>query len=298
MKSSLSIVIPTYNGKRLLKKYLPSVTKYSNNAQIIIVDDASDDRTKAWLEKNYPEIKLVVFEENQGFAAAVNEGFATATTDHVLLLNNDVELKEDTIKKLSRHFKTKKKLFGVGAKELLPKGKERGRSIGAFHRGLLVHSGHVLETGNSLWVFGASGMFSKKIWDKLSGMDELYFPAYWEDIDIGYRAWKAGFTCLFDEEAALFHQAEATMNKELGWMKQVYAFKNQILFFWKNITDISLITQHVLWMPYHLVVTSLRSKGAFFLGFLFALLQLGSVFKQEKTYTDSRTDSEIIKLVN
>lgn len=295
MKLSITIVIPTYNGLDLLKKYLPQVIQHAHGYKIIIVDDASTDNTSTWLRDNHPKIEVVTLEENSGFAAAVNKGFTVAETDYVLLLNNDVALHPDTIKNLSKNFASNSKLFAVGALEQLPKSKQRGKSIGHFKRGLLIHGpAEELNSGSTLWVFAASGLFSKKIWQKLSGLDELYFPAYWEDIDLGYRAWKAGYECLFDASATLTHQAEATMNRELGWKKQVYAFKNQLLFFWKNVTSPQLILLHFLWMPYHLTVTTIKTKGAFLLGFLSALGQLSSVADQPKNYQDKRTDTEVI----
>lgn len=298
MKLSISIVIPTYNGLELLKKFLPSIKRHANGYPIIVVDDASDDTTVKWLEKNHPEITLVVHTENQGFAAAVNTGFQQATTDLVLLLNNDVAINQQTISRLAHNFRKEKKLFAVGAKEVLPNRTERGKSIGCFSRGLLVHSAAPnLERGKTLWVFAASGMFSRKKWVELAGLDTLYYPAYWEDIDISYRAWKAGYTCLFDPRATVEHQAEATMNKELGGMKQIYSFKNQLLFFWKNVTDLQLIIQHIIWIPYHLVVTSIKTRGTFLLGFMYALLQLAGVFRQHKKYQDVLTDRQVIETV-
>lgn len=282
MKSDLNIaiVIPNYNGLALLKKYLSSVVKHSQGSLITIVDDCSTDQSTKFIKSQFPQINVVTTPKNVGFSGAVNLGFESVQADLVLLLNNDVELKADTISKLLPYFRDKK-VFAVGAKEVLPRG-ERGRSKGTFDRGLLVHEAASLNTGNTLWVFAASGMFVKKIWDELGGLDELYNPAYWEDIDIGYRAWKQGYRCLFARDAEVFHEAEATMNLVLGGNKQVIAFRNQLLFFWKNIDDKTLIRSHLNWLPYHLTVTNWKTRGAFAKGFLQALSKRRKIKKSHK----------------
>lgn len=297
MKLSTSIVIPTYNGLPLLKKYLPSIVAHAHGSQIIVVDDASTDHTVKWLADTYPQIEVVKNRTNLGFALAVNAGFAAAQTDLVLLLNNDVEINAETLPKLRDNFKDNPKLFAVGAKEILPDGGKRGRSTGEYRRGLLIHSAvKELTLGPTLWVFGASGMFRRNLWHKLEGLDKLYFPAYWEDIDVSYRAWKAGYQCLFDPKATLLHQGESTMNRELGWKKQVFGFKNQLLFFWKNVSDWPLLGKHLFWMPYHLVVTSWRTRGAFTYGLYLALLQLFQITDQISAVKYKRTDQQVIAL--
>lgn len=297
MKLSLSIVIPTYNGLSLLKKHLPSVVKHSGNHPIVIVDDASTDNTVTWLKRTYPQIKILPNKQNLGFGASVNRGFRHAKTNLVFLLNNDVSINHSTIKHASKHF-SDPKLFAVGCLEKLPSGKKRGRSTGSFSRGLLIHSKtSQLTKGPTLWVFAASGMFNKKIWHKLGGLDPLFRPAYWEDIDLSYRAWKSGYSCLFEPAATLHHQAEATMNRELGIKKTAYAFKNQLLFFWKNVTSPPLLIAHLLWTPYHLIFTTIRTKGAFAWGFAMALTQLDELTSQPQPKTHL-TDLEIIHSIN
>ena len=298
MYSSITIVIPNFNGIHLLKRHLPSVVAHSVGAQIIVVDDASTDTSLSWLSKKYPNVKIIQNQKNLGFAATVNRGFKAATGNLVLLLNNDVSINQHTIEKLKLHF-SNKQVFAVGALEKLPRGKRRGKSQGRFARGLLIHSkANKLNSGPTLWTFAASGMFNKSIWLGLGGLDTLYKPAYYEDIDIGYRAWKAGFVCLFEPGATVEHDAEATMNKTFGAKKTMYVFKNQLLFFWKNVTDLDLILLHLLWTPYHLIITTIKTRGAFLAGFILALLQLDQVSAQESKFPNRFADKEVIKMIS
>lgn len=298
MKPDLSIVIPTYNGQKLLEEFLPSVITYCHGAEIIVVDDASNDETASFMKTHYPGIKLIVNRFNRGFSYSVNRGFKKAKTKYVLLLNNDVELQANTIPHLLDTIKQDENIFGVGAKEILPDSSNRGCGLAQFSRGLLVHRGDKSsKCRTTLWVFGASGLFRRDLWLELSGLDELYRPAYWEDIDLGYRAWKKGYRCLYQPEASVLHQCETTMNEVLKGRKARIVYRNQLLFFWKNITSTRLWLEHFTWLPYHLLVTSWRSRGDFLFGFFMALGRSHEI-KRGKTIPCSITDQQIISRIN
>ena len=110
----VSIVIPTWKGRHLLEAYLPSVLSATEayrgrngaQAEILVVEDGSGDDTPDWLRSCYAG-KVLVMEHkgNQGFAAACQTGFLAARYPVVLLLNNDVRLKEDCIEPLTEHFR-------------------------------------------------------------------------------------------------------------------------------------------------------------------------------------------------
>ncbi len=294
----ISIVIPNYNGIKILQKHLRSVVDHAQGNQIIIVDDASTDQSVAWVQKKFPQVKVIVNSKNSGFSSSVNAGFHSAEHSLVFLLNNDVSINKNTIPRLLSHFENRK-VFAVGCLEKLKAGKRRGRSIGSFQRGLLIHSqSKKLTFGPTLWVFGASGMFRKSTWDKLNGMDTLFHPAYYEDIDLGYRAWKAGYTCYFEPSATVEHEAEVSFKKALGRKKNSIVFKNQILFFWKNVREPKLWLQHILWLPYHLLITSYRTKGAFILGFFKAIFQIPQLLSSTNNSPSTLTDTQVIKQVN
>ncbi len=278
----------------MLKKHLRSVVDHCHHAQIVIVDDASTDGSVAWIKQKYPQITLIVNRQNLGFARSVNRGVKALNTDLFLLLNSDVSINQFTIPRLTPAFKNPK-VFAVGALEQLPKSRRRGKSTGFFKRGLLIHApANSLKSGPTLWVFGASGMFRRRYWQNLGGFDPLFRPAYWEDIDLGYRAWKAGYLCLFEPKATVEHDGEATMTQALGYQKTAIAFKNQLLFFWKNVTSLKLIFSHFLWTPYHLIVTSLRTKGAFAWGFALALMQIFEVNSHQEKIKPIRSDISVI----
>lgn len=278
----LSVVIPTYNGKKLLQANLPAIisacTHWGSNWEIIIVDDAGTDDTPTWLKKKYPKIKLVKNKQNLRFARSVNRGVARASGDILVLFNNDVRPEKNFLQPLLSHFEDQK-VFAVGCLEKnIEAGKEvlGGRGVGRFSRGFFVHWRAKDQTkSDTLWVSGGSGAFSKKIWNKLGGFDPLYRPAYEEDRDLCYLALKAGYKLAFESNSKVSHFHETTNIKTFGKQQiRVMGFKNQILFVWKNISSPKLMLEHLLWLPYHLIFTTLRSRGLFLLGFLGAVSQI------------------------
>jgi GT2 family glycosyltransferase len=81
-------------------------------------------------------------------------------------------------------------------------------------------------------------------------MDTMYSPFYWEDIDLAYRAQTAGWKILWEPTAKVIHQHEATIGKFFGnKQKNWVAERNQILFFWKNISSPRFWLLHFLWLP-------------------------------------------------
>lgn len=292
---NISIVIPNYNGEKLLKENLPKVVEAikdykGGTIEIIISDDASSDGSVAFLQEFLPTIKekqitgkLVLSKRrtNGGFSKNVNRGVKIATGDVLLLLNSDVIPHKGFLKPLLKHF-NEPKVFAVGCMdESIENGKVilRGRGIGKWERGFLLHSAGSLDGQNTLWVSGGSGAFRKSMWDKLGGLNEIFNPFYWEDIDLSYRAQKAGFLTLFEKESTVIHEHSKgtiqTSFKSDNIQKIVY--RNQFLFVWLNITDGSLFFNHLLWLPVHLINALRSGDTAFLAGFFAACMKLPNV---------------------
>ena len=264
----LSIIIPTFNGKGLLAQNLPPVLTSALGAEVIVVDDASTDTTAEFVATYFSQVKLIRLPRNLGFARAVNAGVAAAHGDIVILFNNDVSPHPDCLTGLDRRFSADAQLFSVGFLETDPRtGHKRGKSRGFWSRGLVHHAPTAdLKVGPTFWTFAAAAAYRKSLWHKLGGLDPLFRPAYWEDIDLSYRARKQGWSVLFDPARQVTHPAESTMKPVLGTKITRLSYKNQLLFVWKNITSARLLITHLLWLPYHIVFNPS--------GFLSALLQL------------------------
>lgn len=289
-QQSVSVVIPTYNGRQLLEKNLPAVVACLRSGdEIIIVDDASSDDTIEWLRQfetkglkknSEKKIKLTVYRNstNLRFAKSCNRGVELAKYQLIFLLNNDVSPHLNVLKYLVPYF-DHDLVFAVGCLEMelaqnVKKNGNRqtkplkgGKNKLWFKRGLFVHSrADDFSSGQTGWVSGGSGLFSKRKWLKLRGFDPDYFPAYWEDIDLSYRARKKGWQILFEEKAIVDHNHSSTNQDVFGQGQiEIDSFKNSFHFLWKNGSVLHKLL-FLSWLPYHLWFTNSKTKGRFLTG--------------------------------
>jgi O-antigen biosynthesis protein len=308
---NISIVIPNYNGEAILKKNLPKVFEEANSyklgkAEIIVVDDGSTDGSLLSLNKfkaDYKLFKLIINENNLGFSSTVNRGVKAASGEIVVLLNTDVYPEKGFLDFLINDFQ-KKDVFAVACLDKsIENGKIelRGRGVGSWKRGFLVHQRGDVSKRDTLWASGGSSAFRKSIWDQLRGLNELYNPFYWEDIDLSYRALKSGYKVLFEPRSVVFHEHEkgAIKTKFKSSQIKTTAYRNQFIFVWENATDIFLRITHVVWLPYHFTKALLRGDLPFFVGFIKAFLLLPKIIIDGFTYQKSfvRKDKEVVEAI-
>ncbi len=307
----ISAVIPNYNGESLLKKNLPRIydrlrSFKTLDSEIVVVDDASFDGSLSLLEsltKEYRNLKVIANDKNLGFSPTVNKGVRAAEGEIVILLNTDVYPEAGFLDSLLPHFEDEK-VFAVGCLDKSIEGDKtilRGRGLGEWRRGFLVHRrGEVNET-STLWVSGGSGAFRKSIWEKLGGFNELFAPFYWEDIDLAYRALKSGYKIIFEPRSVVVHEHErgAIKTKYSASDIKTIAYKNQFIFVWGN-ADLSLILSHILWLPYHLLKGLLSFDWPFLKGFLNALLLIPKIirFRAKTGKMFIKKDREVIREIS
>lgn len=296
----ISVIIPNFNGRGLLEKNLPSVLEAVGKSQMIIVDDGSTDGSVEFIKKHYPQITLIEKVTNSGFATSVNLGVKAATGEIIFLLNTDVVPEKNCLPSLVKHFEDSL-VFAVGCMdESVEDGKivKRGRGIGKFVNGFLIHGRGETDKPNTLWASGGSSAFSKSIWEKLGGMDELYNPFYWEDIDLSYRALRSGYKIIFEPKAKVVHRhAEGSIAQNYSAQKiKKLSYRNQIIFVWKNITSKAYLMQHLFWLPLSLIISLVKGDLDFIAGFMAALIQLPGVIRQSQQALKSfvRTDEEVL----
>ena len=305
----IDVVIPNYNGNVLLRENLPKVIASCEqyNSSIIIVDDGSDKEefdnvAKIINELHSKNILLVRNEKNLGFSSTVNKGVAQSNADFVVLLNTDVIPENNFLEAALKDLEMDKNLFGVGFMDKSIEDDKtvlRGRGLGAFKRGFVVHNRGEVNKEDTFWISGGSSIVRRDIFKKLSGFDTIYDPFYWKDIDLSYRARKSGFTIRFEPKSAVVHKhSEGAIRKNFTDFKvKKIAYRNQLIFVWKNITDFSLLISHILWLPFHVITAALRFDRAFIVGFLLAVIKVPDIIikrsEQRKLYKVS--DSDLLK---
>lgn len=289
----VSAVIPNYNGKALLKKFVPHVLATLHTGdELIIVDDNSTDESIQFLVREYklqlkkqvaastevseeyfPQpgqfeykmysntitvnkqkiiLKLISLPKNMRFAAAANTGVLFADNDFIFLLNSDVKPMKNVRDLLLQHFDDPE-VFGVGCLEYEKdkSGEKSGKNKLWFARGMFQHSkADDMISGPTAWVGGGSGMFDKQKWVYLNGFDQLFYPAYWEDVDLSFRARQNGWKVLFDENAVVFHVHESTNKDIFGDQKIMNMSWNNAVKFVKKNANIWQLILFYIFQPY------------------------------------------------
>ena len=242
----ISVLVTNWNGLSLLQKNLETIIQKSPEAEeIILADDYSSDDSLLFakkLQKKYPKLKIVSRSKNFGFGSNSNNAVQKSTGDLVVLLNNDIVPHSKYITNSLKHF-SDPKVFGVGFAEFNNENWARY----FWKDGYLQHEPGITKlnkTHISGWVSGGSSIIRKNLFEKLGGFDQIYEPFYSEDLDLGYRAWKSGYTILWEPKSVVEHKHETTMSKFsvifLNYVKE----RNRLLNTWRNITDTRLLSQN------------------------------------------------------
>jgi O-antigen biosynthesis protein len=254
--ASASVVIPNWNGKDLLEKYLPSVVealRANPENEIIVVDNGSTDGSAEFVTKTYPEIKLVALVHNAGFGGGSNEGFQKAKNDIVVLLNSDMRVAPDFLAPLLEGFRDPD-VFAVSCQIFFsdpnkPR-EESGLTQGWWEDGSLRVRHQIDPAVTDLYpcFYGGGGScaFDRRKFAELGGFDPLLRPFYLEDTDLGFLAWKRGWKVLYQPRSVVFHEHRGTIGKRFRDDQiQAVLKKNYLLFAWKNIHEWRRLVPHL-----------------------------------------------------
>ena len=292
----VSILVPSFNGKRLLGKNFPSVItaakNYKGAYEIIIIDDGSTDGTKDFIKSSFFEVKTIYLENTSGYASVCNYGASHCNGEILIFLNNDVNVDADFIEPLVRHFKNEA-VFAVGARSTVSKKGYINETVshGFFKNGVLVFE-YPGRNANPdffdrprpiLHVCGVAFACRKDRFLKLGGFDTIFKPFYWEDVDLSYRAWKRGWYSIYEPKSIVYHEHSTTISNFYSedYIKYI-SRRNRILFYWKNITDPKLILKHILWLPWWMGRNILREDIGWIKSLKAALSLLGDIKMQRR----------------
>ena len=222
----ISVVIPSRNGRDLLARLLPEVMRQvsETGGEVIVVDNGSDDGTDGFLRECHPDVVLEENREPLSFAAAANRGIRIAAYSHVCLLNNDMVLEGGFLPALRTAFDRVPDLFCATAQIFFPEGarrEETGKAVMPFvtdrkPTDFPLRCDLPVESEDLSYVLYGSGgcsLYDSAKLAALVGFDEIYEPAYVEDLDLGFRAWQRGWPSVFVAGACVVHQHRATTSR-------------------------------------------------------------------------------------
>ena len=254
---SASVVIPNWNGKDLLEKYLPSVivamAGHPGN-EVIVVDNGSSDGSVDFVRARFPSVKLIALKENLGFGGGSNRGFREAGNDIVILLNSDMRVAPDFLAPLLKGF-AEADVFAVSCQIFFSDPskirEETGLTQAHWRRGVLGLRHRIDEEVKDLFpcFYGGGGScaFDRRKFLSLGAFDELLRPFYLEDTDMGYQAWKRGWRVLYQPQSKVWHEHRGTIGKKFSqsYIDSIVR-KNFVLFAWKNIHSPSMLLEHFI----------------------------------------------------
>lgn len=238
-----TIIVPNFNGKNFLEECFASLYGQTfKNFSVFLVDNNSTDGSVEFVKENYPEIRIAELKKNKGFAGGVNEGLRKVKTEYVVVLNNDTIQEPNWLEELVRAAGNNSE-FGIFASKVMQmENKRKIDSTGEFYTwwGMPYPRGRgEVDNGqydNMTEIFGATGngtLYRKEVFEKIGYFDEEFF-AYYEDVDLSFRAQLAGFKCMFVPNAIIYHKIGATSGK-MSNVALYHPFKNDIYIYLKNV---------------------------------------------------------------
>lgn len=270
----LAIVILNWNGADMMRQYLPSVLENSVG-DVIVADNASTDGSVEMLLKEFPQVPVLVLEQNFGFAEGYNRALAQLDDyEYFLLLNSDVEIRQKNwdvplVKYLDEHpecaacqpkllkllpLPSSSQLGGSGIPANENKDTQRvvwfeyaGAAGGFLDKyGYPFCRGRVFDTIEPdkgqyddivplLWGTGAALMVRASDWRESGGLDSRFF-AHMEEIDLCWRLRTMGKSIVCISESKAYHLGGATLNQG-NPRKTFLNFRNNLLMLYKNLPD-------------------------------------------------------------
>ena len=244
----IAIVILNWNGKSLLKKFLPSVIKNSGDAKIFVADNGSTDNSVDFVSTHFPTVNLIKNKENEGYAKGYNKALEEIHQPVVCLLNSDVEVTDNWLHPIITTYNSNINIAIVQPKILNYKQQFHFEYAGAagglidkygypYCRGRLFDSieedkGQYNDLTEILWASGACFFIKNNVFKSLNGFDESYF-AHMEEIDLCWRAFNFGHQIYYNGKSKVYHLGGATLSYQ-NPKKTYLNFRNSLFTLVKN----------------------------------------------------------------
>ena len=252
---TITIAIINWNGIDWLKKTLPNIIEHSKEANIVLIDNNSSDKSISYTKKNFKKIKIINHKNNYGFAKGYNKAIRDIKSKYILLLNNDVLVTKNWIKPLIKFLESNKKFSVVQPKIKDLNNKKYFEYSGAaggfidffgipFCRGRIGNklekdTGQYNDSSEIFWGSGSCLLIKLETFKKMGGFDENFFM-HQEEIDLCWRIQGFGKKIGYCSESTVYHYGGGTLTKN-NYKKTFYNHRNNLLMLFKNLKISELI---------------------------------------------------------
>lgn len=263
----VAVVILNWNGVEMMRRFMPSVLKYSkDHADVYVADNCSSDDSLKMLEKEFPSVKIITLEKNWGFAEGYNKVLAQIDAEYYILLNSDVEVTEHWLEPMIEFMDAHKDVAACQPKLLSYFHRDQFEYAGAaggfmdkygypFCRGRLFNDvehddGQYNDRKELFWATGACLMIRSADYNNVGGLDGRFF-AHCEEIDMCWRLRLLGRKIYCVPESVVYHWGGGTLPKTNS-RKTFLNFRNNLTMLYKNLPekDLKKVMRHRFFMDY------------------------------------------------
>ena len=249
----VAVIILNWNGEKLLREFLPSViaTTDSTIADVIVADNGSTDSSVELLRNEFPQVKVLEFSENYGFAEGYNRAIKETNYPYTILLNSDVATTDGWVNPLYEQMEANPNIGACQPKIRAYTNKSHFEYAGAaggfidcngypYCRGRIFDSveedkGQYDDIIPIFWATGAALMVRSELYLKVGGLDKDFF-AHMEEIDLCWRLRTMGRAIVCIAESTAYHLGGATLNQG-NPRKTFLNFRNNLLMLYKNLPE-------------------------------------------------------------
>ena len=246
-----AVVILNYNTKEYLRRFLPGLIASTEglDAQVIVADNASKDGSVEMMKAEFPNVPLMVFEENFGFTGGYNKALNGLDAEFYVLINSDIEVPKNWLKPLLDWLDSHPDCGACGPKLISYNDRSSFEYAGAaggyvdrygypFCRGRILQklekdNGQYNTPEDVLWCSGACLMVRSSVWKALGGLDNRFF-AHMEEIDLCWRMQLAGWNVTNVPASEVYHIGGGTLPNESPFKLRLN-FRNNLLLLENNL---------------------------------------------------------------
>ncbi len=239
---TVCVAILNYNGRKYLEHLLPTVlvatSNFNASSSIVILDNQSTDNFGEWSRREFPGIETVTAPKND-FLFSYNWFANRRKEDILIFLNNDLKLHPNFIAPLMQHFAFDD-VFAVSAtaRDWNDTMFTCGPSVLRCHHGRYYWDWNRADQLLSHTLFASGGFMAvdRKKFLALGGFNNLFYPAYGEDLDLCFRAWRKGWRTIFEPASVVFHRENGSWDDSRSGRSVRLLFRAQLLFQWASIS--------------------------------------------------------------